>query len=138
MPPHKKSEKIKSTSHGLSAIARGINTSIIAQGKRFDRQLKANEEKEKPLLEFRASEAEKDRQHELRMAELLVSTRTPSHYSLPAWGGLDNGSNPGSNIDQRNSLTSPSRSPFQMNSVMSRRPHPYQPTSASSDETYNN
>ena len=30
-PPHKKLEKVKSTTHGLSAIARGINSSITAQ-----------------------------------------------------------------------------------------------------------
>ena len=36
-PPNKKSEKLKSTTHGLSAIARGINASIAAQDKRFER-----------------------------------------------------------------------------------------------------
>ena len=30
-PPHKKLEKVKSTTHGLSAIARGTNSSITAQ-----------------------------------------------------------------------------------------------------------
>ena len=34
-PPHKKLEKIKSTIHGLSVIARGINASIAVQDKRF-------------------------------------------------------------------------------------------------------
>ena len=60
-PPHKKSEKIKSTTHGLSAIARGTNASIAAQDNRFERHLKENAERERRLLEFRASEAEKDR-----------------------------------------------------------------------------
>ena len=67
-PPHKKSEKIKSTTHGLSAIARGINVSINAQYRGFERQLKENAERERRLIEFHASEAEKDRQHEARMA----------------------------------------------------------------------
>ena len=49
-PPHKKSEKIKSTKHGSSAIARGINASIAARDKRFQRQLKENAEWERRLL----------------------------------------------------------------------------------------
>ena len=83
-PPHKKSEKIKSTTHGLSAIARGINASIAAQDKRFERQLKENAERERRLLAFRASEAEKDHQHEARMAQLLMSLKS-SHPS-PQYG----------------------------------------------------
>ena len=35
-PPNKKSEQIKSTMHGLSAIARGIKASIAAQYRRFE------------------------------------------------------------------------------------------------------
>ena len=62
-PSHKKSEKIKSTTHGFSAIAHGINASITVQDKRFERQLKENAEREWRLLEFRASEAEKNHQH---------------------------------------------------------------------------
>ena len=75
-PPHKKSEKIKSTTHGLSAIARGINASIAAQDKRFERQLKENDEREWRLLEFCASEAERDRQHEARIAQFLMSLKS--------------------------------------------------------------
>ena len=83
-PPHKKSEKIKSTTHGLSAIARGTNASIAAQDNRFERHLKENAERERRLLEFRASEAEKDHQHEARMAQLLMSLKS-SHPS-PQYG----------------------------------------------------
>ena len=50
--PYKNSEKIKSTTHGLSAIARGINASIAAQDKRFERQLKENAVMERRLLEL--------------------------------------------------------------------------------------
>jgi hypothetical protein len=89
-PAHKKAEKIKSTAHGLSAIARGIQASIIAQDKRFERQLKENSEKEKRLLEFRAVEAEKDRKHEERMAQLLLSMRSTQQAATayPTWGGM--------------------------------------------------
>ena len=45
-PPRKKSEKIQSMTHGLSAIARGINASTAAQDKRSEHQLKENVEKE--------------------------------------------------------------------------------------------
>ena len=111
--PHKKSEKIKSTAHGLSATARGINTSIAAQGKRFDRQLKENAEREQRLLEFRASEAEKDRQHETRMAQLLMSLKSlhpspqyeqsSSMQPFSAWGGLHNVSQPNSLMSSHHS-----------------------------------
>ena len=50
--PHKNSEKIKSTTHGLSAIASGINVSIAAQDKIFEHQLKENAEMERRLLEL--------------------------------------------------------------------------------------
>ena len=83
-PPHKKSEKINSTTHGLSAIAHGINASIAGQDKRFERQLKENTERERRLLEFRASEAEKDHQHEVRIAQLLMSLN--SSHPLPQYG----------------------------------------------------
>ena len=85
--------------HGLSAIARGINASISAQDTRFERQLKENAEREQRLLQFRVSEAEKDCQHEARMAQLLISLKSshpPPHYgqsssmqSFSTWGGLD-------------------------------------------------
>ena len=83
-PPHKKSEKTKFTTHGLSAIARGINALIAAQDKRFERPLKERAERERRLLEFRASEVEKDCQHEARMAQLLMSLKSshlPPQYS---------------------------------------------------------
>ena len=82
-PPHK-SEKIKSTTHGSSAIAHGINPSITAQGKRFECQLKENAERKRRLLEFRASETEKDCQHEARMAQLLMSLK--SLHPPPQYG----------------------------------------------------
>ena len=61
------------------------------------------------MLEFRASEAEKDRQQEARMAQLLMSLKSshpPLQYGLSsnmqpfsAWGGLHN-------VSQHNSVTS--------------------------------
>ena len=78
--PHKMPHQIRSNKHGLSAIARAINTSVARQEKRFQRQLKANEERGKSMLDFHALEAEMDRQHELRMAQLFMSQR---HLSPP-------------------------------------------------------
>ena len=99
-PPHKKSEKIKFTKHDSSAIGCGVNASITAQGNRFERQLKASTERERSLLVLRESEAEKDRQHEARMAQLLMSLKSshpPPQYGQSsnmqpffAWGGLHN------------------------------------------------
>ena len=71
-PPHKKSEKIKSTKHGLSAIARGINTSIAAQDRRFERQLQENAERERRVLEFRAEEAEKETTLMTQRVQLMI------------------------------------------------------------------
>ena len=45
--PHKKHQQIRSNKQGLSAIARGLNAAIVAQDKRFDRQIKANDERER-------------------------------------------------------------------------------------------
>ena len=123
-PPHKKSEKIKSTTHGLSAIARGINASIAAQDKRFERQLKENTERERRLPEFRASEVEKDRHHKGRMAQLLISLKSShlgpqyeqskSMQAFSAWRGLNNVSQPNSVMSSHHSrqlsnVTSPAR-----------------------------
>ena len=99
-PLHKKSGKIKSTTHDFSVITRGINASIAAQDKRFELQLKENAERERRLLEFCATEAEKDCQHEAIMTQLLMflkSSHPPPQYGesssmqpFSAWGGLHN------------------------------------------------
>ena len=89
-------KKIKSSTYGLSAIPSGKNASIAAQDKRFERQLKKNAEREQRLLEFRASEAERDCQHEARMAQLLMSLESSSMQPFFAWGGLHNVSQPNS------------------------------------------
>ena len=121
-PPHKELEKIKSTTHGLPAIARGINGSIAAQGKRFECQLKENAERERRLLEFRVSEAKKDCQHEARIPQLLMSLKSShpqSQYGqsariqlFSARGGLHNVSQPNSvmsshRLRQLGNVTSP-------------------------------
>ena len=76
------------------------------------------------MLEFRASEAEKDRQHEVRMEELFMSLK--SSHPLPqygqsssiqpfsAWGGLHNVSQPNSvmsshHLRQLSNVMSPAR-----------------------------
>ena len=91
--PHKKSRQIRSNKQGLAAIAKGISDSIAAQNERFKKQMRAEEEKEKRLLEFRAAEAEKDRQHEMRMAQLFMTLKQPVHSTEPEQqffiGGFD-------------------------------------------------
>ena len=71
---HSHRENFTSITHGLSAILDGINRSIEAQNRMFERQLNENSERERRMLEFRASEAEKDRKHEYRMAQLFLAT----------------------------------------------------------------
>ena len=73
---------------------------LAAQDKRFELQLKENAERERRLLEFRATEAEKDCQHEAIMTQLLMflkSSHPPPQYGesssmqpFSAWGGLHN------------------------------------------------
>ena len=148
-PPHKKSEKIKSTTHGLSAIARGINASIAAQDKRFERQLKENTERERRLPEFPASKVEKDRHHEGRIAQLLISLKSShlgpqyeqskSMQAFSAWRGLNNVSQPNSVMSSHHSrqlsnVTSPAHADVwpgmtNISMVLSscQSPDPYQP-----------
>ena len=151
-PPHKKSEKIKSTTHGLSAITRGTNASIAAQDKRFERQLKENAERRRRLLKYHASEAGKDRQHEARMAQLLMSLKSlhpPPQYGqssrmqpFSAWRGLYNVSQPNSvmssnHLRQLSNVTSPARTDVwpRMNNIsmvpsLCQSPDPCQPVNS--------
>ena len=43
---------MRTIKHRLTAIARGIPTTIASQDRRFERQLQENREKEKRMLEF--------------------------------------------------------------------------------------
>ena len=109
--------------HSLSAIARGINVSIAAQDKRFERQLKEDAERKRKLLDFQASEAEKDHQHDARMAVLLMSLKSshlPPQYRqsssmqpFSTWGGLHvsqlNSVMPSHHSCQLSNVTSPAR-----------------------------
>ena len=70
--PHKKGKQVRTNKQALSEIARRLNAAVVAQSKRFERQLKANEEREQQRLEFREREAERDRNHEYRMAQLFL------------------------------------------------------------------
>ena len=73
---------------------------LAAQDKRFELQLKENAERERRLLEFCATEAEKDCQHEAIKTQLLMflkSSHPPPQYGesssmqpFSAWGGLHN------------------------------------------------
>ena len=105
-------------------VALGINASIAAQDKRFEHQLKENDEREWRLLEFCASEVEKDRKHEASIAQLLMSLKSshePTQYGQSSstqpfspWGGLHNVSQPTSVMSSHHSrqlsnVTSPTR-----------------------------
>ena len=83
-------KKIKSTAHGLSAIARGIQASIIAQDKRFERfERQLEENSEKRLLEFRAVEAEKETRGENGTTSLIDEKHAAGSHSVPnmGWNG---------------------------------------------------
>ena len=136
----------------MSAITRATNASIAAQGKRFERQLKENAERRRRLLQFHASEAGKDHQHEARMAQLLMSLKSfhpPPQYGqssrmqpFSAWGGLYNVSQPNSvmsshHLRQLSNVTSPTRTDVwpKMNNIsmvpsLCQSPDPCQPVNS--------
>ena len=84
--PHKKTKQLRSNKQALGEIARVLHASIAAQDKRFEQQLRASEEKERRMVEFREREAEKDRAQEYKMAHLYMSgprfQHPPMDYSM--------------------------------------------------------
>ena len=117
-PPHKKSRRVRSYKQGLGEIARAIKASVDAQDRRHKEQLKANDERERRMTEFRAKEAEKDREHEFRMAQLFMSTRqssTPRPFEMHPQQSLSQvwNMNPSTNrVNMDLSFRSMGRSPF--------------------------
>ena len=134
--PHKKHQQIRSNKQGLSAIARGLNAAIVAQDKRFDRQFKANDEREKRLLEFRVKEAEKEREHEYRMAQLFATMKTQSALPYPQFPNYPQPSQqyPGGWDTTSGIIATPNKN--QSNSTPLRARDPFQPPSSNSDNSY--
>lgn len=77
MSSDERDDAIRSHTKMLEKIAQCFTDSIAAQDRRFELQMKEIRDREERLLKFRSEEAEKDRQHEFRMAELLLAAGRP-------------------------------------------------------------
>lgn len=71
--PHKKSKQIRSNKQALSEIAQSLKSFSDAQSKRHQKSLEEERKREERFLEFKRDEAEKDRQHELRVAQMFAA-----------------------------------------------------------------
>ena len=69
--PHKKSKQIRWNKQAPSEIAQSLKSFSEAQIKRHQKNLDEERRREERFLEFKREEAEKDRQHELRLAQML-------------------------------------------------------------------
>ena len=68
-----KSKQIRSNKQALSEIAQNLKSFFEAQNKRHQKTLDEERRREERFLEFKREEAEKDRQHELRLAQMLLA-----------------------------------------------------------------
>ena len=69
--PHKKSKQIRSNKQALTEIAHSLKSFSEPQNKRHQKTLDEERRQEEKFLKFKREEAEKDRQHELRLAQVL-------------------------------------------------------------------
>ena len=69
--PHKKSKQMRPNKEALSEIAQILKSFSEAQNKLHQKTLDEERWREERFLEFKREEAEKDRQHELRLAQML-------------------------------------------------------------------
>ena len=81
--PHKKAKQIRSNKQALSEIASGLKAMAESSTKQHQMAMEADERREQRYLEFRREEAEKNRQHELRIAEILAGGRQRQQTNHP-------------------------------------------------------
>lgn len=85
--PHKKPKQIRSNKQALSEIASGLKALADTTVKQHQMMIDADAKREERYLEFRRQESEKNREHELRLAEILSRNRQPPppapYYQFP-------------------------------------------------------
>lgn len=72
--PHKKCKVIRSNKQALSEIAQSLKTYSESQNKRHQKSIEEEKKREERFLQFKREEAEKDRLHEMRMAQMFIAT----------------------------------------------------------------
>ena len=72
--PHKKCKVIRSNKQALSEIAQSLKTYSEAQNKRHQKSIDKDKKREERFLQFKREEAEKDHMHEMRMAQMFITT----------------------------------------------------------------
>ena len=74
--PHRKRKMIRSNVQALTSLASGLKELVSGQMKRHNATMEYEKEKEQRYLKFRAEEAQKNRDHEYRMALLFATANT--------------------------------------------------------------
>lgn len=81
--PHKKPKQIRSNKQALSEIASGLKALADTTVKQHQMMIDADAKREERYMEFRREESEKNREHELRLAEILSRNRQPPPPAAP-------------------------------------------------------
>jgi len=88
--PHKKRKVVRSQNQGLSQLAKGVEDMNSSQMKRTQMMIEADVKRDELFLKHKAEEAEKNREHELRLAQVYSAMFTryaqpQPPQSIPHW-----------------------------------------------------
>ena len=79
--PHQKRKAIRSQTQALSHLAGGMTQMIESQAKRHKALLEFERARDRNFMEFKQVEAEKNRQHELQIAQNVRISNAQSRFS---------------------------------------------------------
>ena len=79
--PHQKRKAIRSQTQALSHLAGGMTQMIESQAKRHKALPELERERDRNFMEFKQVEAEKNRQHELQIAQNVRISNAQSRFS---------------------------------------------------------
>ena len=89
--PHKKATQVRSNKQALSEMARNIKLMSDAQTKRHKQQMEVENSRFELLIKEKREEAERNRQHELKIAEIFANAmamvgqqRQQQQYTMPS------------------------------------------------------
>ena len=76
--PHKKRQQVRSNKQALSEVANSLKIMAETTLKRFKMMAEEDKRREERYMAFRREEAEKNREHELRIAEIFSRSVQPT------------------------------------------------------------
>ena len=79
--PHRKAKQVRSNKQALSEIANGLKALAETSQKNNKMMIEEERKREERYLSFRREEAEKNRQHELLIAQCIAAT-IPISFSI--------------------------------------------------------